>query len=102
MAQATFSVGTTVETTDNFVDVAASSNLPVGVHHFQLVVEDDSGNQSAPIVVQIIVKDTTKPTAILTVMPSQVEAGQGFRLDGSKSSDPAPGKIVKFRWTMLD
>ena len=102
MAQATFNVGTTVETTDNFVDVAPASGLPVGVHHFQLVVDDDSGNQSAPVVAQVIVKDTTRPTAVLTITPSQVEAGQGFRLDGSKSSDPNPGKIVKYRWTMLD
>ena len=41
------------------------------------------------------------PTAIITA-PTQVEFGQSFRLDGSKSSDIPPGKVVKFIWTMVE
>lgn len=101
---ATFKIGTVVTTTENTipVDVTPTAPLPAGVHHFQLVVVDDAGNQSDPAVAQIVIKDSTKPTAVLSIAPTQVEPGVSFKLDGTKSSDVAPGKIVQFIWTMID
>jgi len=101
---AEFRIGTKVTTPEKSVEVTVtpSAPLPAGLHHFQLIVVDDSGNQSDPATASVIIKDTTKPTAVLTVAPTQVELGQSFRLDGSKSSDVAPGKIVQYVWTMID
>ncbi len=101
----TFHVGTTVTTTDPFVDVTPSPDAPIppGVHHFQLVVYDEAGNASTqPAVAQVVVKDTINPTAVLTIVPSQAQPGQPFRLDGTKSSDVPPGTVVKYVWTMVD
>jgi hypothetical protein len=99
---ATFKPGTAVETPDPTVEVTvtAAAPLPAGAHKFQLVVVDDSGNTSDPIVVGVIVRDTLKPTAVL-IAPEQVEFGQSFLLDGRKSSDVPPGKVVRYVWTMV-
>lgn len=74
--------------------------LTPGRHVFRLVVEDDAGNQSAPNEAVVIVRDTIRPTAVL-VLPPNVEAGQNFTLDGTRSSDVAPGKVVKYIWTWV-
>jgi len=55
------------------VTVAANAPLPAGRHRFQLVVEDDSGNISAPSITEVIVRDTQKPTAVLDA-PRLLEA----------------------------
>jgi hypothetical protein len=104
VASATFQIGTTVKTEENAVDVTVtpSAPLPAGVHHFQLVVIDENGNQSDPATAQVVIKDSIKPTAVLRIAPSQVEPGVGFRLDGSASSDVAPGKVVQYVWMMID
>jgi hypothetical protein len=105
MATDNFTVGLTVTTTDNFVDVTptpGTAPIAQGTHHFQLIVVDEAGNKSAPVTAAVVIKDTVLPTAILTIAPSQVQPGQTFRLDGSKSSDVAPGTITQFIWTMLD
>jgi len=101
---ANFQVGTKLTTNESSVEVTVTAAAPIasGVHHFQLVVVDESGNQSDPATVAVVVRDNTKPTAVITVAPSQVEPGQSFRLDGSKSSDVPPGKIVSYIWTMVD
>ena len=101
---ATFNIGTKVVTTDNTVsvDVTAAAALPPGVHHFQLIVVDDGGNESDPAIAQIVIKDTIKPTAVLSIAPTQVDPGISFKLDGTKSSDVAPGKVVQYIWTMVD
>jgi hypothetical protein len=83
------------------VTVTPTTLIPSGVHHFQLVVEDDSGNLSDPVVATVTVKDTIKPTAIITA-PTSVQPGQTFVLDGTKSSDVAPGVVAKWIWTMVD
>ena len=54
------------------VTVDADNLLPVGVHTFQLVVSDDSGNLSQPALVEIVVRDTQAPTAVIDG-PRQVE-----------------------------
>lgn len=101
---ANFVVGTKVTTTDNTVsvDVTPSALLPPGVHHFQLVVVDDAGNESDPATAQIVIRDSVRPTAVLLIVPTQVNPGESFKLDGTKSSDVAPGKVVQFIWTMID
>jgi hypothetical protein len=99
----TFVIGTPVETEDGTVEVTVDPDNPlaVGRHVFQLVVTDDSGNQSLPASVEVIVKDSAAPTAVVTA-PSQVEFGATFLLDGRGSSDVPPGKVVKFIWTLVE
>ena len=100
MAQ--FVIGTPIETTEPSIEVTVDRAHPLapGRHQFQLVVVDDSGNQSAPDVVEVIVRDTTKPTAVLDA-PKTVETGQSFALQGNRSSDVPPGRIARFVWMML-
>lgn len=105
MATGSFTVGTTITTTDNFVDViTATGAAPIapGTHHFQLVVVDEAGNKSAPVTATVVIRDTALPTAVLTIAPTQVQPGQTFRLDGSRSTDVAPGTIAQFVWTLID
>lgn len=105
MATESFTVGSTFTTTDNFVDVVQTPGtpaIPQGTHHFQLIVVDEAGNKSAAATAAVVVKDTVNPTAVLTIAPTQVQPGQTFRLDGSKSTDVAPGTVVQYIWTMID
>ena len=99
---ATFVIGEKVETEQPAVEVTVDPQnpLPVGKHSFQLVVMDESGNESLPATVDVIVKDGQNPTAVVTA-PSQVEFGQSFLLDGRRSSDVPPGRVVRFVWTLV-
>src|SRR5436305_1896106 len=56
---ANFSVGTKVSTTEDSVsvDVTPAAAIPPGVHHFQLIVVDDAGNESDPATAQVVVRD---------------------------------------------
>ena len=100
---ANFVTGTAVETVEPTVEVTVDPQVPlaVGSHVFQLIVEDDAGNQSLPAAVKVVVKDSQNPTAVITAQ-SQVEFGQAFVLDGRQSSDVPPGKVVKYIWTLLE
>ena len=99
MAQ--FIANQTIETLESEIEVTVNPQtpLPVGRNRFQLVVVDDSGNVSEPDVVEVIVKDASKPTAILQA-PREVNFGQSFQLTGKQSFDIG-GKIVRDRWTLL-
>lgn len=99
---AKFFVDKPIETTDPKIEVTVSPTapLPVGITRFQLVVVDDSGNASEPNFVDVVIRDTQRPTAILDG-PKQAEVGQSFVLAGDRSSDIPPGKIVKYIWTMV-
>ena len=99
MAQ--FIANQTIETPESEIEVTVNPQtpLPVGRNRFQLVVVDDSGNVSEPDVVEVIVKDASKPTAILQA-PREVNFGQSFQLTGKQSFDIG-GKIVRYRWTLL-
>ena len=44
--------------------------------------------------------DDRRPTAVVRA-PETVPFGQPFELDGRRSTDLPPGKVVKYRWTML-
>ena len=100
---AEFKPGTPVTTEEPVVEVTVSAELPLkpGRHRFQLIVEDDAGNVSLPDVVDVIVRDTIRPTAVLEA-PKSVQPGQSFMLDGRRSSDVPPGKVVKYEWTLLE
>ena len=91
------------------VDVAATAPLPVGANRFRLIVVDDAGNESDPSFLDVVVRDTQKPTAVLDVVDVNgkridplVPAGQSFTLSGARSSDLAPGKVVEYRFTLVD
>jgi hypothetical protein len=88
------------DTPDIDVTVSPAAPLPVGRHRFQLVVVDDSGNESEPAVHEVIVRDTTRPTAVIDG-PRAVDAGRSFQLSGRRSSDPPPGRIVRYQWMLL-
>ena len=101
-SMATFKPGVPVVTAEPTIEVTVTPDapLPVGRHRFQLVVVDDSGNESAPSVAEVIVRDAQKPTAVLDA-PRDVNSGSNFQLSGARSSDIG-GKIVKYVWTRLD
>ncbi|MBC7823499.1 MAG: hypothetical protein H7126_06415 [Candidatus Parcubacteria bacterium] len=102
MAEAELKLNVPVETTDSVLVVKVDPAAPLsnGVHRFQLVVVDDSGNESDPAIVEVIVRDTQRPTAVIDAPPN-TETGQSFKLSGERSSDVAPGKVVKYIWTMV-
>lgn len=82
------------------VDQDAAAPLLIGRHRFRLEVVDDSGNQSAPDEVVVIVADRERPTAVLRA-PATVGAGRSFDLDGARSFDVGGGKIKKYIFTYL-
>lgn len=106
-----FKVGQTEVRADGVIDVEVNPRnpLPVGAHRFQLVVEDDAGNVSQPTFLNVIVRDTERPTAVLDlvdpnnkVLDPVVAQGKGFRLSGLRSTDNPPGKVVRYSFTLLD
>jgi hypothetical protein len=99
---AEFLLNQPVQTDDPKVEVTISPDapLPVGVVRFQLVVVDDLGNQSEPNIREVIIRDSGRPTAILDA-PPEVEVGQSFTLTGDRSSDVAPGTVVRYIWTLI-
>lgn len=97
------------ETADVKVDVTEAEPLPLGPNRFSLVVIDDSGNESEPFFLNVIVLDSEKPTAVLNmvnadgvVIAPEVAFGASFILSASESRDKAPGVIKEFRFTLLD
>jgi hypothetical protein len=105
MADFEFTPGTTFTTRgdDPTVRVIFGTSGPLrpGVHEFQLVVVDDSGNESAEIRREVLIVDQTRPNAVLTILPSEtVPFGEGFTLSGDKSFDIG-GTIREYRWTMV-
>ncbi len=99
---AEFVLNQPVKTTTASVEVTVDPDkpLPIGRHRFQLVVTDESGNTSQPDVVEVIVRDTKNPTAVIDAEP-QSEYGSSFVLDGRRSSDVPPGRIVSYEWTLI-
>ena len=100
---AVFIPGETIKTAEPTIEVETQGDAPlkVGLHRFQLVVVDDSGNESEPAIVEVIVRDTQRPTAVLDVV-REVEVGQNFFMSGKRSSDVPPGQVTTFLWTLLD
>jgi len=91
------------------VDVSPTAPLPVGANRFRLVVVDNDGNESQPTFLDVIVKALEAPTAVLDMVDDNqrridpvVTAGKSFILSGQRSSDVAPGKVVEYRFTLVD
>lgn len=103
---------TTVQADEPLLEVAIDTRtrLPVGRHVFQLVVVDDSGNESAPALVSIIVQDQERPTAVIDTIDARgtrspeptvaIPFGQRFSLTGERSSDVG-GAVRQWRWTLM-
>jgi len=92
------------------VEVSVAAPLPLGLNRFQLVVIDQSGNASAPATIDVIVKDTDKPTAVIDMVnadgaiitPPTVSFGQSFVLSGKRSSDAPGDNVAQYRFTLID
>lgn len=97
---AVFKIGEPVTTEEPFIDVENAADAPLlpGNYVFELVVVDDAGNQSPPARANVTITDPG-PSAIIEA-PKRVPSGKKFRLDGGKSSDVPPGRIVRYTWTM--
>lgn len=97
-----FTVGQSVETATPTVEVTVDANAPLlpGTYTFELRVQDDAGNLSAPVKAQVIVVDPG-PTAVLTA-PAEVDFAASFTLSGKGSSDIGDGVIEVYRWTLVD
>ena len=96
-----FEINTPIETDDAVIVVSAGrSPLAPGRYRFRLQVRDNDDLLSDASEVDVIVRDDRKPTAVLDA-PPQVLLGQDFELRGTRSSDPEPGKIVKYVWTLV-
>lgn len=96
-----FEINTPIKTEEPVIIVSANEKpLAPGRYRFRLVVVDNDGLESDPSEVDIVVRDNRRPTAILDA-PNEVLFGQEFRLDGRRSSDLDPGKIVNYVWTLV-
>lgn len=91
------------------VDINKDAPLPPGKYRFQLVVIDDSNNESDPAFLDVIVQDTQRPTAVLDMVNADkaivkpvATQGESFILSGERSSDVAPGKVKAYRFTLLE
>jgi hypothetical protein len=109
MAKFKVNVAVPQSTPEVKVEGTDSGALPLGPNRFSLVVVDNSGNPSEPFILTVTVVDTDKPTAVLQVVNSDgkvldptVQFGQTFILSGAGSQDKEPGKIVEYRFTLLD
>jgi hypothetical protein len=99
---AEFQINEPIKTEEAVIEVTISDNnrLAPGRHTFQLTVVDDSGNESEPDRVMVVVLDQERPTAILSA-PGQVASGKSFSLDGRRSVDAGGGRITAYVWTYL-
>ncbi len=100
MAKFTVNVPVETNTPNVVVDADPQATLPPGRHRFSLVVVDDSGNESAPDTVDVIVADRDRPTAVLQG-PDVASAGKPFTLSGARSFDTGGGIIKTWRFTYL-
>jgi hypothetical protein len=82
---------------DTFVVPQPAGALAIGRHRFRLVVDDNSGNHSNPTEVEVIVIDSTAPTAVLDA-PDSVAFGAPLQLSGAQSTDTV-GRVVRYVWT---
>ena len=101
---ADFKLNQPVKTEEPSVEVTVNPENPlaIGVHRFQLVVTDSAGNESKPAFVEVTVRDTQLPTAVLDVVEgTKIEYGKSFTLEGKRSADVPPGKIAFYEWTLV-
>jgi hypothetical protein len=86
---------------DSLLSISVDSENPLqtGSYEFQLVVTDDSGNNSKPTTVKIVIADDQAPTAVIDA-PSRVGFAKDFALSGGRSIDVG-GELTKFVWTLI-
>ncbi len=91
------------------VEVTPTAALPLGANRFRLVVVDDSGNESEPTFLEVVVRDAERPTAVLDTVDERgrriepvVASGTNFILSGGRSSDTGGGRVVEYRFTLVD
>ena len=97
-----------VETKDASLTIEMGTDrLPLGEHRFELMVTDNSGNQSKAAIVSVFIIDTTAPTAILRIVNAEgqpvdkIPFGDTFTLDGSLSTDAGGGVIDRYVWRLI-
>jgi hypothetical protein len=83
------------------VTITERNRLPIGRQRFRLIVTDEAGNVSRPDEVDVVIADVDAPTAVVRAVPNPVGFGRSFELDGRKSVDAPPGRIVRYTWTYL-
>jgi hypothetical protein len=91
------------------VDIKQGAPMAAGKYRFQLVVVDDGDNESDPAVLEVIILDTQRPTAVIDMVDANgarirpvVSVGASFLLSGARSSDVEPGKVKSYQFTLLD
>ena len=94
-------VNNPIKTADANLNIETDSSKPlaVGVYEFQLVVVDDSGNESAPTITKVIIRDDKKPTAVIDA-PTTIGFAEDLLLSAQRSVDIG-GKITEYRWTLI-
>ena len=99
---ANFVLNTPIETDAPTIEVtvAPANPLRVGRHRYQLIVVDDSGNESAADTAEVRVIDNQRPTAVLRA-PATVPFNTSFNLSGADSTDVGGGRVVRYRWMYL-
>lgn len=68
---------------------------------FQLVVVDNSGNESAPVECKVLIEDNQLPIARITLQTPPAVFGKSFTLIAKGSEDVGGGRIVAFRWKLI-
>ena len=76
------------------IDVDPANPLPVGSYTFQLEVDDDSGNGSTAVEVQLTVVDEAQAPRRSSARRARLPFGKDFTLSGEESSDVGGGKIA--------
>ncbi len=91
------------------VEIPRAEPLPIGANRFRLVVVDDDGVESEPTFLEVIIQAPAAPTAVLDVVDDNqrrldpvVPFGRGFILSGGRSTDVDPGRVVEWRFTLVD
>ena len=91
------------------VDIKHDAPMPAGKYRFQLVVVDDGDNASDPTFLDVIIKDTERPTAVLdlvdpngAIIAPEVAVGSSFLLSGARSSDVPPGTVKAYRFILVE
>ncbi|MBE9063957.1 hypothetical protein [cf. Phormidesmis sp. LEGE 11477] len=99
---AEFRVNQPIETSEPKIEVTVDPEnpLPVGQARFRLIVVDDAGNESAADEVNVVIRDSERPTAVLDA-PERVNFRDSFTLSGERSSDVG-GRIVSYRWELVN
>ncbi len=81
------------------ISQSAGNPLRPGRHRFALQVADDSGLESQPVVIQIIVMDNVPPVAVIGAL-ANVYAGTALTLHGEHSVDVG-GSVARYDFTRL-